>query len=113
MNTTYLLVKTTFYVVFIDIFTTSYFNENINKMLESAFEQLKLSEGTDDFEQFLLLFEKEKKQGQNYVALSTLPKGLHYRLIQEDFIIKREERTIKRFLFFKRNVLYYIVRPSQ
>ena len=103
-------------IVFIDLFdtfTTSYFNENINKMLESAFEQLKLSECSDDFEQFLLLLEKGKKQGQNYVALSTLPKGLHYRLIQEDYIIKREERTIKRFLFFKKSVLYYVVRPSQ
>ncbi|WP_158963933.1 hypothetical protein [Myroides fluvii] len=82
-------------------------------MLESAFEQLKLSECSDDFEQFLLLFEKEKKQGQNYVALSTLPKGLHYRLIQEDYVIKREERKVTRFLFFKKSVLYYIVKPSK
>ncbi|WP_413511839.1 hypothetical protein [Myroides odoratus] len=82
-------------------------------MLESAFRQLKLSGATDGFENFLLLLERERKQGQNYVVMSTIPKVLHYRLIQEDFVIKREERTIKRFLFFKKNVLYYIIRPEK
>lgn len=80
-------------------------------MLESAFRQLKLSGDTDGFDNFLLLLERERKQGQNYVVMSSIPKVLHYRLIQEDFVIKREERRVKSFLFFKKSVLLYIIKP--
>ncbi|MGS4345104.1 hypothetical protein ACKUSY_05730 [Myroides odoratus] len=81
-------------------------------MLESAFNQLKLSEETDDFEKFLLLLEQRKKQGQNYVIMKSIPKRLHYRLVKENFIIKREEIKINKFIFFKKSTLHYVIRPS-
>lgn len=81
-------------------------------MLESAFNHLKLSENVDDFNKFLILLEKEKKLGKNYVVMKSIPKRLHYRLIKENFVIKREEFKIKKFLFLKKSVFYYVIRPT-
>jgi len=81
-------------------------------MLESAFRHFEASEYTDHFDAFLDLLEREREMGRNYVTLSSIPIALHYKLIREYFIIKRKEKTIRRFFLFKKKVSYYLVKPG-
>ena len=76
-------------------------------MLDSIVLQLESLQQDDYFEEFLVLFNKEKIQGRNYIILSTIPVALHYRLIQEDYIIQKRSKVKTRFFFFKRTVCYY------
>jgi len=82
-------------------------------MLESAMRNLKLSDTCDDFEAFLTLLAKEQKEGRNYVTLLSIPTALHYKLVQADFVIKREERTVRKFGLFKKTTYYYSVKPGK
>lgn len=78
-------------------------------MIDSIVLHLEALKQNDFFEEFLVLLEKEKKQGRNYLTLSSIPIALHYRLIQENFTIKRIEKTIRYFLFFKKTVYSFKV----
>lgn len=78
-------------------------------MIDSIVLHLEALKQNDFFEEFLVLLEKEKKQGRNYLTLSSIPIALHYRLIQENFTIKRIEKTIRYFLFFKKKVYSFKV----
>lgn len=81
-------------------------------MLDSIVLQLESLQQDDYFEKFLVLLGKEKKQGRNYIILSTIPVALHYRLIQEDYTIQKRSKVRTRFFFFKKDVYYYKVEPS-
>lgn len=78
-------------------------------MLDSIVLQLESLQENDYFTAFLVLFDKEKKKGHNFIILSQIPVALHYRLIQENYSIKKREKTLTRFLFFKKTISYYIV----
>jgi len=78
-------------------------------MIDSIVLHLEALKQNDFFEEFLVLLEKEKKQGRNYLTLSSIPIALHYRLIQENYTIKRIEKTIRYFLFFKKTVYSFKV----
>ncbi|WP_353120847.1 hypothetical protein [Myroides odoratus] len=78
-------------------------------MIDSIVLHLEALKRNDFFEEFLVLLEKEKKQGRNYLTLSSIPIALHYRLIQENYTIKRIEKTIRYFLFFKKTVYSFKV----
>ncbi|MCS4238361.1 hypothetical protein [Myroides odoratus] len=78
-------------------------------MIDSIVLHLEALKQNDFFEEFLVLLEKEKEQGRNYLNLSSIPIALHYRLIQENFTIKRIEKTIRYFLFFKKTVYSFKV----
>ncbi|WP_060875588.1 hypothetical protein [Myroides odoratus] len=79
-------------------------------MLKINIERLKSLDDTNYFKDFLLLLEKEKEQGRDYVIMKTIPKILHYQLIQENFVIKRKEIKVRKFLFIQKNVLVYIIK---
>ncbi|WP_060873599.1 hypothetical protein [Myroides odoratus] len=78
-------------------------------MIDSIVLHLEALKRNDFFEEFLVLLEKEKKQGRNYLTLSSIPIALHYRLIQENYTIKRIKKTIRYFLFFKKTVYSFKV----
>lgn len=78
-------------------------------MIDSIVLHLEALKRNDFFEEFLVLLEKEKNQGRNYLTLSSIPIALHYRLIQENYTIKRIEKTIRYFLFFKKKVYSFKV----
>ncbi|WP_353158712.1 hypothetical protein [Myroides odoratus] len=78
-------------------------------MIDSIVLHLEALKRNDFFEEFLVLLEKEKNQGRNYLTLSSIPIALHYRLIQENYTIKRIEKTIRYFLFFKKTVYSFKV----
>lgn len=78
-------------------------------MIDSIVLHLEALKQNDFFEEFLVLLEKEKNQGRNYLTLSSIPIALHYRLIQENYTIKRIEKTIRYFLFFKKTVYSFKV----
>ncbi|WP_410877780.1 hypothetical protein [Myroides sp. DW712] len=78
-------------------------------MIDSIVLHLESLKQDDYFEEFLVLLHEEKKQGKNYLMLSSIPTALHYRLILENFTIKRIEKTVRRLFFFKKRVYYYRV----
>lgn len=79
-------------------------------MIDSIILHLESLKQEDYFEEFLVLLENEKKKGRNYLILTSIPVALHYRLIQEDFIIKRFEKNIRHLFFFKKRVYYFEIR---
>lgn len=78
-------------------------------MIESVVVHLETLKEDDYFEEFLVLLENEKKKGKNYLLLVSIPVALHYRLIQENFSIKRVDKTSRYLIFFKRNQSYFKV----
>lgn len=81
-------------------------------MSKPTSRQVNFSKDTNDFKNFLVILERNRKQGQNYVIMRSISKKLHYRLIEENFIIKRKEITIKKYIFLNKSVLHYIIKPE-
>lgn len=78
-------------------------------MIDSIVLHLESLKQDDWYEEFLVLLEKEKQLGKNYLLLSSIPVALHYRLIQENYTIKRIEKTSRHFFLFKKTEYYFEV----
>lgn len=65
-----------------------------------------------DYKNFLLLLQKREAEGKKYVSLKKIPYNLHSKLIEEGYIIKREEKITARFLFMKKTSYYYRIEKS-
>ena len=71
-----------------------------------------LIESEGDYEKFLLLLQKRKAEGKKYVSLKKIPHYLHSKLIEEGFIIKKEEKITSKFIFGKKSSYYYRIEKS-